>query len=71
MIEWDIDPHQPLIDNLAPELALSRIRDGVAIVPDKPGIGITIDEAVLADYPHIKGGTYAEVFTEHETGRIS
>lgn len=70
MIEWDIDPHQPLVDNLAPELALSRIAEGVAIVPDQPGIGITVDESVLAEYPHVKGDTYAEVFTDHETGRI-
>ncbi|MGD9997407.1 MAG: mandelate racemase/muconate lactonizing enzyme family protein [Ilumatobacteraceae bacterium] len=70
MIEWDIDPHQPLVDNVAPELALTCIRDGVAIVPGKPGLGIEFDEAVFDDYPHVKGGTYAEVFTDHETGRI-
>lgn len=70
MIEWDIDPHQPLVDNVAPELALTQIRDGAAAVPDKPGIGIDVDESVFADYPHVKGGTYAEVFTDHETGRI-
>jgi L-alanine-DL-glutamate epimerase-like enolase superfamily enzyme len=70
MIEWDIDPHQPLVDNVAPELALTQIRDGVAIVPGKPGLGIEFDEAVFDDYPHVKGGTYAEVFTDHETGRI-
>ncbi len=67
----DIDPHQPLIDNVAPELALSRIRNGVAVVPDGPGLGIEIDEEVFADYPHLKGDTYAEVFTDHETGRIN
>ncbi len=70
MIEWDIDPHQPLVDNVAPELALSRIRDGVATVPDLPGIGIVVDESVLTDFPHVTGGTYAEVFTDHETGRL-
>jgi L-alanine-DL-glutamate epimerase-like enolase superfamily enzyme len=70
MIEWDIDPHQPLVDHLAPELALTQIRDGVAVVPGKPGLGIEFDEAVFDDFPHVKGGTYAEVFTDHETGRI-
>jgi L-alanine-DL-glutamate epimerase-like enolase superfamily enzyme len=70
MCEWDIDPHQPLVDNVAPELALTRIRDGQAQVPMKPGIGIEVDESVFDDYPHVKGGTYAEVFTDHETGRI-
>lgn len=71
MIEWDIDPHQPLVDNVAPELALARIHNGVAVIPGGPGLGIEIDEAVFADYPHVKGDTYAEVFTDHETGRIN
>lgn len=70
MIEWDIDPHQPLVDTLAPDLALSRIRDGVTIIPDGPGLGIDFDEAVLDEFPHQPGDTYAEVFTDHETGRI-
>ena len=70
MIEWDIDPFQPLVDELAPELALSRIVDGVARVPDGPGLGIEVDEAVLDDHPWVQGETYAEVFPEHETGRL-
>lgn len=70
MIEWDIDPHQPLVDTLAPQLALGEIRDGVTIIPDGPGLGIEFDEAVLDDFPHERGDTYAEVFTDHETGRI-
>lgn len=69
MIEWDIDPHQPLVDLIAPELALSSIVDGVAVVPDGPGLGIEVDEAVLDDHPWVRGETYAEVFTDHETGR--
>jgi L-alanine-DL-glutamate epimerase-like enolase superfamily enzyme len=70
MTEWDIDPHQPLVDTLAPALALSEIADGVVHVPDGPGLGIEFDEAVLDDFPHVTGDTYAEVFTDHETGRI-
>jgi L-alanine-DL-glutamate epimerase-like enolase superfamily enzyme len=70
MIEWDIDPHQPLVDTLAPELALGRITDGVTRIPDGPGLGIAFDEAVLDDFPHQTGDTYAEVFTDHETGRL-
>lgn len=70
MIEADIDPHQPLVDTLAPELALSRVVNGAMIIPDAPGLGITFDEAMLDDFPYERGGTYAEVFTDHETGRI-
>lgn len=70
MIEWDIDPSQPLVDELAPELALSRISDGVARVPNGPGLGIEVDEAVLDDHPWVQGQTYAEIFPEHETGRL-
>ena len=62
MFEYDIDPHQPLVDQLAPELALTRIEGGAARVPTGPGLGIDIDEAVLDDFPHVTGGTYAEVF---------
>ena len=72
MIEWDIDPHQPLVDTLAPELALSpdrRRRD--ASCPAGPGSASSFDEAMLDDFPHRPGGTYAEVFTDHETGRIA
>lgn len=71
MMEWDIDPHQPLVDELAPFLALSEIRDGLAPIPTGPGLGVDIDEADLDRFPHEKGNTYAEVFTDHETGRIS
>ena len=71
MMEWDIDPHQPLVDRLAPELALSRIEGGAARVPSGPGLGIAVDEEILGDFPHVTGGTYAEVFTDHETGRIN
>lgn len=71
MIEWDIDPHQPLVDLLAPELALTRITDGAAVVPTGPGLGITVDEDVLDAFPYVRGETYAEVFPEHETGRLS
>jgi L-alanine-DL-glutamate epimerase-like enolase superfamily enzyme len=68
--EWDIDPHQPLVDQVAPELALTAIRDGRAVIPSGPGLGITVDEAVFDDFPWVRGETYAEVFTDHETGRL-
>jgi L-alanine-DL-glutamate epimerase-like enolase superfamily enzyme len=71
MCEWDIDPHQPLVDEVAPELALTQIRDGNVLIPHGPGLGITVDEAVFDDFPYVRGETYAEVFPEHETGRIT
>jgi L-alanine-DL-glutamate epimerase-like enolase superfamily enzyme len=70
LMEWDIDPSQPLVDLVAPSLALGAIVDGVVRVPDGPGLGIEVDEAVLDAHPYVPGETYAEVFPEHETGRL-
>ena len=41
-----------------------------ATEPGGPGLGIEFDEALLDDLPHQTGDTYAEVFTDHETGRL-
>jgi L-alanine-DL-glutamate epimerase-like enolase superfamily enzyme len=71
LIEYDIDPHQPIRDRLARggALGLDRIKGGMLAVPSGPGLGIEIDETVLESFPYIPGETYAEVFPEHETGR--
>ena len=31
---------------------------------------LEVDEAVLDAHPYVPGETYAEVFPEHETGRL-
>jgi L-alanine-DL-glutamate epimerase-like enolase superfamily enzyme len=67
-MEFDIDPHQPLVDSLAPELALSALHDGTAAVPDGPGLGVPVPDDLAERFPYIPGETYADVFPEHERG---
>ena len=61
----------PLRDALLPDpvFALDRVVEGRLAVPRGPGLGIAIDEAVLARHPYRPGGTYAEVFPDHERAR--
>jgi L-alanine-DL-glutamate epimerase-like enolase superfamily enzyme len=71
LIEYDIDPHQPIRDQLARggALGFDTIEGGMLRVPTGPGLGIEIDEAMFESFPYRSGETYAEVFPEHETGR--
>jgi D-galactarolactone cycloisomerase len=71
LIEYDIDPHQPIRDQLARggALGFDTIEDGRLRVPTGPGLGIEIDEEMFESFPYRSGETYAEVFPEHETGR--
>jgi L-alanine-DL-glutamate epimerase-like enolase superfamily enzyme len=68
LVEFDVYPHLPMRDELMaePVFALDRVVDGHVHVPDGPGLGIEIDEAALKRFPYEFGGTFAEVFTEHE-----
>jgi L-alanine-DL-glutamate epimerase-like enolase superfamily enzyme len=68
LMEFDIDPHQPLIDTLAPELALSVMRDGTVRAPDGPGLGVDIPDDLAERFPYVAGETYADVFPDHERG---
>lgn len=68
LMEFDIDPHQPLVDSLAPELALSALHDGTVAVPDGPGLGVPVPDDLAERFPYIPGETYADVFPEHERG---
>jgi L-alanine-DL-glutamate epimerase-like enolase superfamily enzyme len=71
LIEYDIDPHQPIRDRLARggALGFDTIERGMLGVPTGPGLGIEIDEEMFESFPYRSGETYAEVFPEHETGR--
>ncbi len=71
LTEYDIYPDLPLRDALLrdPIFGLDRVADGMLAIPRGPGLGIEIDEAVLERYPYRPGGTYAEVFPEHERAR--
>jgi L-alanine-DL-glutamate epimerase-like enolase superfamily enzyme len=71
LIEYDIDPYQPIRDELARggTLGFHTIQDGMLSVPTGPGLGVEIDEAMFESFPYRSGETYAEVFPEHETGR--
>ena len=71
LIEYDIDPQQPLRDELARggALGFDSIEDGRLRVPTGPGLGIEVDEEMFESFPYRPGETYAEVFPEHETGR--
>lgn len=70
LFEYDIDPSLPVRDELMPEpiFDLAHIVDGRIAVPDRPGLGIEIDESAFSRFPYVAGETYAEVFPEHEAG---
>jgi L-alanine-DL-glutamate epimerase-like enolase superfamily enzyme len=71
LCEYDIDPHQPMITDIGhnPALALTALAGGTIAAPTGPGLGVDVDEALLAAHPYVEGDTYAEVFPEHESGR--
>jgi len=72
LIEFDVYPDLPVRDELLrdPVFALDRIEGGMIKVPTGPGLGIDIDETAFARFPYVTGGTYAEVFPDHETARL-
>jgi L-alanine-DL-glutamate epimerase-like enolase superfamily enzyme len=69
--EYDIDPHQPMITDIGhnPRLALTDLAGGTITAPAGPGLGVDVDERLLAAHPYVEGDTYAELFPEHESGR--
>lgn len=58
VLEYDATPGQPLRDELLKDGVFSphRIEAGCLAVPEGPGLGIEIDEAVLAQYPYRQRG---------------
>ncbi len=73
-MEYDIDPWQPLVDQLGASgangpLGLASVVDGTISPPDEPGLGVALPDDVAERFPYVPGDTYAEVFPDHETGR--
>jgi L-alanine-DL-glutamate epimerase-like enolase superfamily enzyme len=73
LVEYDIDPYQPLRDEILrePILAMNRLDDGRLSVPDGPGLGIEIEEEAFARFPYRSGKEYAEIYPEHAAGRLA
>jgi L-alanine-DL-glutamate epimerase-like enolase superfamily enzyme len=71
LCEYDIDPHQPMITDIGdnPGLALVDLTDGTITAPERPGLGVDVDEDLLDAFPYVAGDTYADVFPDHESGR--
>ena len=71
LIEYAVDPYQPLLNEMIAEpiFAMDRIEGGFVRVPSGPGLGIEVDESSFDRFPYVPGQTYAEIFPEHETGR--
>jgi L-alanine-DL-glutamate epimerase-like enolase superfamily enzyme len=69
LIEFDIDPYQPLVDTLCPELALGALTGGTVAVPAGPGLGVTVPDDLATRFPYVAGDTYADVFPSHERGQ--
>jgi L-alanine-DL-glutamate epimerase-like enolase superfamily enzyme len=72
LLEYDLSPTQPLRDELLkdPIFSMDRIRDGLLPVPDKPGLGIEIDESVFDKYPYKGGQVYPDVYKSLGAGRL-
>ena len=72
LIEYDIYPELPMRDELLqdPILSMDRIENGMIKVPDGPGLGIELNESAFERFPYVSGETYAEVFPDHEAGRL-
>lgn len=58
VLEYDATPGQPLREELLKDGLFSpdRINGGCLAVPEGPGLGIEVDEAVLEKYPYRQRG---------------
>jgi L-alanine-DL-glutamate epimerase-like enolase superfamily enzyme len=72
VFEYDSTPVQPLRDLLPTEplLAVERVVDGCIPVPTGPGLGVEINEAVFAEYPHHLDESIARSFPVYGTPHI-
>jgi L-alanine-DL-glutamate epimerase-like enolase superfamily enzyme len=68
LVEFDVYPDLPMRDALLedPIFALDRVENGHLAPPDRPGLGIDIREEMLLRFPYEAGGTFAEIFADHE-----
>jgi len=44
--------------------------DGCIQVPEKPGLGIEVDESVFEKFPYKKGKIYPDVYPQLGSGRF-
>jgi L-alanine-DL-glutamate epimerase-like enolase superfamily enzyme len=72
-MEYDIDPYQPLVSEIAAALGLAISLDDIAggelAAPEGPGLGVALPDDIATRFPYQSGDTYAEVFPDHEKGR--
>lgn len=72
LLEYDLGPWQPLRDEMLkdPIFDIDRIQNGMMPVPDRPGLGIEVDESVFAKYPYKGGQVYPDVYKQLGAGRL-
>ena len=68
LIEYDIDPYQPLVDELSPALSLGAVVGGRLAPPSGPGLGVDVPDDIEERFPYQPGRTYTDVFPRHERG---
>lgn len=68
LFEYDLDPHQPLVDSIAPGLGFDAIRDGRLSPPAGPGLGVDVPDDIESRFPYAPGETYTDLFPHHERG---
>lgn len=70
LVEFDVYPDLPARDDILrdPVFALSRMQGGMIAPPSGPGLGLDIDEESFSRLPYRSGGSFAEMFPDHEAG---
>lgn len=68
LLEYDIDPYQPLVDELSPELSIAAISDGRVGPPTGPGLGVNVPDDIEERFPYVSGDSYTDLFPQHERG---
>ena len=72
-LEYDSSPYQPLRDELLkdPIFSLDNIEDGYISVPEKPGLGIEIDEACFEEFAYEPGSdVYPDIYPQLGMGEL-
>jgi len=70
--EYDARPYQPLRDETAESapFELAKVVDGALAIPNGPGLGIEVDEAVFAKYPYEIDERIASTFPTYTTPHV-
>lgn len=72
MLEYDFGPRQPLRDEMLrdPQFAPDHLVDGCLVVPERPGLGIEIDESIFEKYAYSPGKIYPDIYPQLGVGRL-